>query len=74
MRGIMNKLKQDDSKICNEQHSNAKATARLIHYAARETQELGLRECSLLLHFIVDAICMKFDLRASDVGRDDAHQ
>ena len=39
------------------------ATARMIYYAAQEASELGLGECSQLLHFAADQIRMKFKIQ-----------
>ena len=45
-----------------EQHK-AKATARMIYYAAYDADELGLGECGQLLHFVADLIRVKYGLQ-----------
>jgi DNA-binding transcriptional ArsR family regulator len=47
---------------CSEQHK-AKATARMIYYAAFDADELGLGECGQLLHFVADLIRVKYGLQ-----------
>lgn len=36
--------------------------ARMVNYAAEDASELGLRECSQLLHFVSGMIRVKFNI------------
>jgi hypothetical protein len=45
------------------EENKARATARMIHYAAYDADELGLGECGQLLHFVADMIRVKYGLQ-----------
>lgn len=49
---------------------DAIATAKMIEYAANDTANLGLGECSQLLLFVSDMIKMKFNIREKALQED----
>jgi len=49
------------------ERNKAKATARLIYYASREAEELGLGDCRQLLHFVAGLIRVRYGLQDQDL-------
>ena len=59
----MNSDGQHHVEAGRAEKNKAKATARMIYYAAFDADELGLGECGQLLHFVADMIRMKYGLQ-----------
>ena len=66
-----------DNNEIDSDRQKAIATARIINYAAEDTSELGLKECSQLLCFTADLIKIKYNLSDKDMllnaGSDDTN-
>lgn len=58
----MSSAGQHEAKSGRTEQNKARATARMIYYAAYDADELGLGECGQLLHFVADLIRMKYGL------------
>ena len=59
----MNSDGQHHVEAGRSEKNKARATARMIYYAAFDADELGLGECGQLLQFVADMIRMKYDLQ-----------
>jgi hypothetical protein len=59
----MNSAGQQHKETGRTEQNKARATARMIYYAAHDADELGLGECGQLLHFVADLIRLKYDLQ-----------
>lgn len=58
---------QDQNEHSRSEAHRAKATARLIYYAASEAEELGMGDCRQLLRFAADLIRLRFGLQECDL-------
>lgn len=59
----MNSDGQHHVEAGRSEKNKARATARMIYYAAYDADELGLGECGQLLHFVADLIRVKYGLQ-----------
>lgn len=49
----------------------AVATARMVYYAANDSAELGMKDCSQLLNFVADLIKIKFKIEDDEIYSED---
>lgn len=59
------KVSQNDEK--QSERMKAVATARMIYYAANDSAELGMKDCSQLLNFVADLIKIKFKIDEKEI-------
>jgi hypothetical protein len=58
-----------NNDIDSDRHK-AIATARMVKYAAKDAEDIGLKECSQLLLFVTDLIKIKFNVQNNEVDFD----
>lgn len=58
-------VNQNDEK--QSERMKAVATARMIYYAANDSAELGMKDCSQLLNFVADLIKIKFKIEDGEM-------